>query len=1025
MPMVCQQYQASGNSIKSFCRSFEYFLHQALEAGPLLINSHSGTDAFSLDDQLRIIDTAAVFAEKYNVLVSHETHRGRIGFSPENLKTLMKLRPDMSVTADFSHWVCVTESHLEKHEEALSMAIDRTTHIHARVGHTQGPQVPDPRWPGWQAETEFFLNIWQRILEQKLKSGRAMISITPEFGPAPYMWTDRNNKPVADQWELNTYMMTILRERFALLSKGNLLSILLCLFSFFTQAQLKEPFQLLHGGRFQSLPTTHSPDPILGYTWDNPRADDSLQIYKLFPKEQLFLPSGNFTKEESVITVSGKGDIQFDFGQVNAAWVEFESDDLQGEVLVSISEYNEPAILNKGAEHPVKTLAPKRYGNTYRLELNDQLYEGVRFAWVHVKTFDKPWQLRNFRLLCQIKPVNYLGSFHSSDTMLNRIWYTGAYVVKLNLLQDFLGAILMERSDRHSWTGDAYPSQAAALVAFGNFDFVRKNIAFTAPQDNGIAAYSIYWVLGLLDYYQYTGDIDFLKAYMRNAEMRLEIAYKHFDTLPDLAFTGWDERLGAGFEQPNVPECQQAYRWLCINAWLKFSRAMQSIGEIDLAKKIGDYGRSKSQKLISDEPTMKRHGVHALAEVLNAEQTKSSLVQQLAHTRFGNRNDRLSYSPFNQYFILQAMALAGYHSEAITTIRDQWGGQIEYGGTTFFEVFRPSWNDALKPNSAPINNQCGYTSLAHPWGAGVVRWLSEEVLGIRSILPGFKTFTVHPHLGGSVTSVKGMVPTPMGIISASFNTVTGDCEIVVPPGSLAEKTGIPKAGKNIRKIILDGVAVKADSEDQDYIYLQSLSSGTHRINISYGKKMSRDKQPADLLQYAITAFDADSTTSGSWKNRYGKDGYFLPGYRKEDNRLSKPAYIDSLVIVREINQLWETSTADPRALEPVASESRRATAFITQDPVATLQTFPIDIYSRTGKSYYLTFYFLDWDRQGRRSSIEVFDVHDMSLMAPVQVIGNSENGKYLRFKVDRSVRIRVNHVRGPNAAVSGIFFDSL
>lgn len=32
--------------------------------------------------------------------------------------------------------------------------------------------------------------------------------------------------------------------------------------------------------------------------------------------------------------------------------------------------------------------------------------------------------------------------------------------------------------------------------------------------------------------------------------------------------------------------------------------------------------------------------------------------------------------------------------------------------TTFFEVFRPSWNDCkLSDNDAPVNNQCGYTSL--------------------------------------------------------------------------------------------------------------------------------------------------------------------------------------------------------------------------------------------------------------------------------------------------------------------------
>jgi hypothetical protein len=33
------------------------------------------------------------------------------------------------------------------------------------------------------------------------------------------------------------------------------------------------------------------------------------------------------------------------------------------------------------------------------------------------------------------------------------------------------------------------------------------------------------------------------------------------------------------------------------------------------------------------------------------------------------------------------------------------------------------------------------------------------------------------------------------------------------------------------------------------------------------------------------------------------------------------------------------------------------------------------------------------------------------------------NGKYLSFRLFGSLRIRVNHVRGKNAALSGIFFD--
>jgi hypothetical protein len=39
------------------------------------------------------------------------------------------------------------------------------------------------------------------------------------------------------------------------------------------------------------------------------------------------------------------------------------------------------------------------------------------------------------------------------------------------------------------------------------------------------------------------------------------------------------------------------------------------------------------------------------------------------------------------------------------------------------------------------------------------------------------------------------------------------------------------------------------------------------------------------------------------------------------------------------------------------------------------------------------------------------------------MIRHYEKGAYLSFTVNRFIRIRINQVRGENAAVSGLFFD--
>ncbi|MBC7423694.1 MAG: sugar phosphate isomerase/epimerase [Ferruginibacter sp.] len=213
--IVSHQHQAKGNNFNEFCSSFEYYLNLSMECGPMLINSHTGRDYFNLDDQLRLIDIADNFSVKNNIRIAHETHRGRIGYSPQNAGEVFTLRPAIKITADLSHWVCVTESYLENFKEILSEAILRTEHIHARVGFIEGPQIPDPRSPFWQEPVQFFLKIWGEILAHQKSIGTPVFTITPEFGPPPYMWVNPiDNTPIASQWDINVFMKDLLIKNF-------------------------------------------------------------------------------------------------------------------------------------------------------------------------------------------------------------------------------------------------------------------------------------------------------------------------------------------------------------------------------------------------------------------------------------------------------------------------------------------------------------------------------------------------------------------------------------------------------------------------------------------------------------------------------------------------------------------------------------------------------------------------------------------------------------------------------------------
>jgi hypothetical protein len=96
----------------------------------------------------------------------------------------------------------------------VNLALSRTDHIHARIGHAEGPQVNDPRAPEWKNAVDAHLSWWDKVVERKRIEGTPITFLT-EFGPPSYLPTlPFTNQPVANQWEINIYMMDLLRKRY-------------------------------------------------------------------------------------------------------------------------------------------------------------------------------------------------------------------------------------------------------------------------------------------------------------------------------------------------------------------------------------------------------------------------------------------------------------------------------------------------------------------------------------------------------------------------------------------------------------------------------------------------------------------------------------------------------------------------------------------------------------------------------------------------------------------------------------------
>ena len=210
LALIAQQWTA-GAGPSEHARSFEEQYVRSAELKPLFVNSQTGRDVFTLGENLQIFRAAERLEKNCGVAVVHEIHRGRATFSALSTSELLKALPELRLAADFSHWCCVHESLLEDQGQRVDLAIVHCHHIHARVGHAEAPQVPDPRAAEWKPAVDAHLRWWQAIVDSRKAAGAASLTICPEFGPPPYLVTlPDTGLPIVDLWDVNRYMKDLL-----------------------------------------------------------------------------------------------------------------------------------------------------------------------------------------------------------------------------------------------------------------------------------------------------------------------------------------------------------------------------------------------------------------------------------------------------------------------------------------------------------------------------------------------------------------------------------------------------------------------------------------------------------------------------------------------------------------------------------------------------------------------------------------------------------------------------------------------
>ncbi len=213
LKLIAQHWETVDKDFSLHRQNFEIRLRNLASTQPLFINSQTGKDYYSFDQNKAMFDLASEISKETGIPIIHETHRGKWSFAAHITKEYLDRLPELKITLDISHWCVTAESFLQDQKEAVEKAIDATEHLHARVGYTEGPQVPHPSVPEWESALNHHLEWWDQMIE--VNKNKEFFTVTPEFGAPPYMVLHpKTGEPLVDQWEVNVWMMNLLRNRY-------------------------------------------------------------------------------------------------------------------------------------------------------------------------------------------------------------------------------------------------------------------------------------------------------------------------------------------------------------------------------------------------------------------------------------------------------------------------------------------------------------------------------------------------------------------------------------------------------------------------------------------------------------------------------------------------------------------------------------------------------------------------------------------------------------------------------------------
>ncbi|MDD5704283.1 MAG: alpha-L-rhamnosidase N-terminal domain-containing protein [Kiritimatiellae bacterium] len=512
--------------------------------------------------------------------------------------------------------------------------------------------------------------------------------------------------------------------------------------------------------------------------------------------------------------------LMLDFGRTVVGRFHLEIEDCGGgEVWVSYGESLnltrvDRLILRPGSQHwqPCERRLARYALLTFR---NLRGVLKLRRAWFELTTY----------------PVREAGAFKCSDARLNRIWETGRWTLRLNMHDHFEDCPWREQT---LYSGDLRVSALLAYHAFGDYALARESLIKMARIQRAegvipnhgpvpcnwkrwIPEYTALWVMALDDYWMHSGDRELINSLWPNAKAALAWYRSWRDErglmrqLPGDSRADFVDNL-AGIRQDGQVLAVQCFYYMALKAAERLADVAKDPEAGVAARGAAEALHAAVNALFWNEslhgyadclPERGEAGRHATADVAASERGRYPLSaitnglvlyaglapperrKQVEPLLPGGRLANPARSGYMNYYLAEVLFGTGRAADALKLIRDYWGGMLDRGATTFWEVFDPETPGGQLPDRM--------WSLCHEFCCGPVHSLPRHVLGVQPREAGFRKVLIEP-LTVDLTWAEGCVPTPLGDIGVTWRLHESDRRLelaVAHPAGMAVEVALP------------------------------------------------------------------------------------------------------------------------------------------------------------------------------------------------------------------------------------------